>query len=83
MFSEPGALKMGELLSDGVKLAMFRSYVCKTLERAREMEQLSQQKSMALPHGCCCIAQRRAIKWYYATANVISAVDPRSGPRAG
>lgn len=71
MFSEPGALKMGEMPSDGVKLAMFRSYVCKTLERAREIEHLSQQKNYGataqLGFVLLCAV---AIKWYYATANV-------------
>ncbi|MGI8919993.1 MAG: exosortase K [Pyrinomonadaceae bacterium] len=71
MFSEPGALKMGEMASDGAKLAMFRSYVCKTLERAREMEHLSQQKNYrATAQLGFVLLSAVAIKWYYATANV-------------
>ncbi len=70
MFSEPGALKISES-GDGVKLAMFRSYVCKTLERAREMEHLSQQKSYgATAQLVVVLLCAVAIKWYYATANV-------------
>lgn len=71
MFREPSGLEMRKMSNEGLKLAMFRSYVCKTVERAREMEASPQKKSYVIAAQLvvvllCAIA----IKWYYATASV-------------
>ena len=71
MFREPSDLEMHKMCSEGLKLAMFRSYVCKTVERARELETSSQKKSYVVAAQLvvvllCAIT----LKWYYATASV-------------
>ena len=71
MFREPCALEMGEMSIEGVRLAMFRSYVRKTVERAREAESSSAKMgyrvaAQVVAVWLCAVA----IKWYYATASV-------------
>ncbi len=57
--------------NEGVKLAMFRSYVCKTLQRARETEHSTQRNSYgAAAQAVVVVLCAVAIKWYYAVASV-------------
>lgn len=70
MFREPVALGLPKMSSESVNLAMLRSYVCKTVERAREVEHLSQKKSYVAARVIVVLFCAVAIKWYYATASV-------------
>jgi exosortase K len=71
MSREQGAFEMRKMSNEGVKLAMFRSYVCMTLERAREMRPSSQKKSyLAAAQVSVVLLSAVAIKWYYAAASV-------------
>ena len=57
--------------NEGVKLAMFRLYVCKTLERARKMELSYQRKNyVVFAQLFVVLLGAVAIKWYYAVASV-------------
>ena len=57
--------------NEGLKLAMFRSYVCKTVERARETEASAQKKSFfVVAQLVVVLLGAVAIKWYYSTASV-------------
>lgn len=70
MFREPLALELPNMSSESVNLIMLRSYVRKTVERAREIEPLSQKKSYVAAQVGVVLFCAVAIKWYYATASV-------------
>lgn len=57
--------------NEGVKLAMFRSYVYKTLERARKMEPSYQRRNyVVFAQVFVVLLAAVAIKWIYAVASV-------------
>lgn len=71
MFREPGALGMREMSNEGVKLAMFRSYVRETLERAKEIEPSYRKRNyVAFVQVLVVVLAAVAVKWYYAVASV-------------
>ena len=71
MFRESSALEMRKMPKDSPKLAMFRSYVYKTVERAREMEPASQTKSYLVAAQVAVVVLCAVlIKWHYAVASV-------------
>ncbi len=71
MFREPFALEIGDASNEGVRLAMFRSYVRKTVEQARASEYSSAKKGYRVAAQVVVVLLCAvAIKWYYATASV-------------
>lgn len=71
MFPEPCGLEMRKMSNGGLKLAMFRSYVCSSVERARETKASSPRKSSVVAAQLVVVLLCAvAIKWYYATSSV-------------
>ena len=71
MFREQCAVGLRETSNEGVKLAMFRSYVRETLERARETKPSYQKRSyVAYAQVFLVLLGAVAIKWHYSVASV-------------
>ena len=71
MYREPSALEMRGMSNEGAKLAMFRSYVSKTVKQAKESEASSHKKNYAVAAQVIVVLLCAvAIKFHYAVASV-------------